>query len=202
VARTSPGSTSGAGTGSTSGTRTGSTSGTGNGSASAVGATGNTSGTIGNATVLTNADGSKTTTTLNTDGSRSIVTQNLDGSTTTQTIPLRLFNPALINGTEAGVSVEGERLLDERDRALQIDRNSLSFDVPAQQGTALAEVQRSSVSLDRVIKSAEKDRKKIGRNGQLLNTIAPRTNVDRSNEMPDDGPTPALSGLSNSLVRR
>jgi hypothetical protein len=58
------------------------------------------------------------------------------------------------------------------------------------------------VSLDRVIKSAEKDRKKIGKNGQLLNSIAPRTNVDRSAEMPDDGPTPALSGLSNGLVRR
>ncbi len=59
-----------------------------------------------------------------------------------------------------------------------------------------ADYARSSVSLDRVIKSAERDRRKAGRNGQLLYSIAPRTSVDRSNEMPDDGPTPALRGLA------
>jgi hypothetical protein len=62
-------------------------------------------------------------------------------------------------------------------------------------GAATNDTVRSSANLDRVIKQAERDRRKIGRNGQLLYSIAPRTNVDRSNEMPDDGPTPALKGL-------
>jgi len=188
---------------------TGSTSATGNGSTSGTGATGTTSTasttsttTLGNPTVLTNSDGSKTSTTLNSDGTRTIVTTKGDGTTTTTVLPENLINPSIVNGTIGGVTVDGERLLDERDRELQIDRNAVSMDLRAQPGTALADVQRSSVSLDRVIKSAEKDRKKIGRNGQLLNSITPRTNVDRSAEMPDDGPTPALSGLSNGLLRR
>jgi hypothetical protein len=62
-------------------------------------------------------------------------------------------------------------------------------------GASTNDTVRSSASLDRVIKQSERDRRKIGRNGQLLYSIAPRTNVDRSNEMPDDGPTPALKGL-------
>ena len=160
--------------------------------------------TLGNPTVLTNADGSKTSTTLNADGGRTIMTMNLDGSSTVQNLPANLVNPAVINGTIGTVTVDGERLLDERDQALQINRSvvaAAAVETPTL-GAASIDVQRSAVSLDRVIKSAEKDRKKIGRNGQLLNTIAPRTNADRSNEMRDDGPTPALSGLANSLSRR
>ena len=160
--------------------------------------------TLGNPTVLANSDGSTTSTTLNNDGTRTMVTTNVDGTTSTTTLPANLFNPAVINGAVGGVTLDGERLLDERDRALAIDRSAVSVDL-ASLGTvttATADVQRSSVSLDRVIRQAERDRKKIGRNGQLLNTIAPRTNVDRSSEMPDDGPTPALSGLANSLSRR
>jgi hypothetical protein len=157
--------------------------------------------TVGNPTVVTNSDGSTTSTTLNANGTRTIVTTAVDGTTTSTTLPGNLFNPGLVNGAVGGVTLDGERLLDERDRALAIDRSAVSVDLVSL-GTATADVQRSSVSLDRVIKSAERDRKKIGRNGQLLNTIAPRTNVDRSSEMPDDGPTPALSGLANSLSRR
>jgi hypothetical protein len=181
---------------------------------------------VNGGTTTTNANGSTITTNRNADGTFTSVTRNSDGSvastittngapsfdangvlvtdTTTGTsvapIEPTPVNP-VVNGAIGGVTVDGERLLDERDRVLQIDRGTVSAGVQAQPGTALADVQRSSVSLDRVIKAAEQDRKKIGRNGQLLNSIAPRTNVDRSNEMPDDGPTPALSGLSNSLRR-
>jgi hypothetical protein len=63
-------------------------------------------------------------------------------------------------------------------------------------GVAANDTARTSASLDRVIKQAERDRKKAGRNGQLLYSIAPRSSVDRSAEMPDDGPTPALKGLT------
>ena len=177
-----------------------STRGSGNGASSGTGATATTA-SPGNPTVLTNSDGSTTSTMLNADGTRTIVTTAVDGTTTTTTLPVNLFNSGLVNGAAGGVTLDGERLLDERDRSLAIDRSAVSVDLVSL-GTATADVRRSSVSLDRVIKSAERDRKKIGRNGQLLNTIAPRTNVDRSSEMPDDGPTPALSGLSNSLSRR
>ena len=152
-----------------------------------------------NSITLTNADGSATTTTLNADGTRTIVTMNRDGTTTTTRLPENLFNPALINGAIGGVSVDGERLVAEAAPASQAD----SLAVEIQERLLLnADVQRSSASLNRVIRQAENDRRKIGRNGQLLHSIAPRTNVDRSGEMPDDAPTPALSGLSNSLIRR
>jgi hypothetical protein len=41
----------------------------------------------------------------------------------------------------------------------------------------------------------------VGRNGQLLYSVAPRTNVDRSWQMPDDGPSPALTGSNSTLTR-
>ncbi len=43
---------------------------------------------------------------------------------------------------------------------------------------------------------------KIGRNGQLLQSIAPRTNVNRTNQMPDDGPSPTLTGTDSALTRQ
>lgn len=156
-----------------------------------------TSTSIGNPTVLTNSDGSISTTTLNADGTRTIVTVKPDGTKTTTTLPERLT--AVINGTSAGVTVDGERLVAEAATASQ--PGLLAVEIQ-ERAFISADVQRGSASLDRVIKEAEKDRRKIGRHGQLLNSIAPRTNVDRSDEMPDDGPTPALSGLSNSLIRR
>jgi hypothetical protein len=190
-----------AATGSTAASVNRTPSGSTNISTATSGAVAANAASLGNPTVLTNADGSKSSTTLNADGSRTIVTMNLDGSSTVQNLPANLVNPAVINGTIGTVTVDGERLLDERDQALQINRSAAAVEVQTL-GAASLDVQRSAVSLDRVIKTAEKDRKKIGRNGQLLNTIAPRTNADRSNEMPDDGPTPALSGLANSLSRR
>ena len=56
-------------------------------------------------------------------------------------------------------------------------------------------------NVDRAIAQVQRDRKRVGRNGQLLYSIAPRTNVDRSNEAPNDGPSPALSGYNSALAR-
>jgi len=68
--------------------------------------------------------------------------------------------------------------------------------------TVVAQAQVNDASFNRAVNQASRDRKRIGRNGQLLNTIAPRTNgVDRSREMPDDGPSPSLSGFNSTLVR-
>ena len=59
----------------------------------------------------------------------------------------------------------------------------------------------NEASVNRAIRQVSRDRARIGRNGQLLYSIAPRTNVDRRNEMPDDGPSPSLSGYNSALVR-
>ena len=60
----------------------------------------------------------------------------------------------------------------------------------------------NGASVNRAINQVSRDRKRVGRNGQLLYSIAPRTSgVDRSNEMPDDGPSPALTGSNSTLTR-
>jgi hypothetical protein len=59
----------------------------------------------------------------------------------------------------------------------------------------------NDAAVNRALRQVSRDRARIGRNGQLLYSIAPRTNVDRSNEMPDDGPSPALSGYNSALAR-
>ena len=71
----------------------------------------------------------------------------------------------------------------------------------AAQGIAVSETQVNGVNVDRAINQVSRDRKRIGRNGQLLYSIAPRTNVDRSAQMPDDGPSPALTGSNSTLAR-
>ncbi len=59
----------------------------------------------------------------------------------------------------------------------------------------------NDATVNRAIRQVTRDRARIGRNGQLLYSIAPRTNVDRRNEMPDDGPSASLSGYNSALVR-
>ncbi len=63
------------------------------------------------------------------------------------------------------------------------------------------EAARNDANVNRAIAQVQRDRKRIGRNGQLLYSIAPRTNVDRSAEMPDDGPPPSLTGSYSTLTR-
>jgi hypothetical protein len=58
----------------------------------------------------------------------------------------------------------------------------------------------NDAAVNRAVRQVSRDRARIGRNGQLLYSIAPRTNVDRSNEMPDDGPSPSLSGYYSTLA--
>jgi len=59
----------------------------------------------------------------------------------------------------------------------------------------------NDAAVNRALRQVTRDRARIGRNGQLLYSIAPRTNVDRSSQMPDDGPSPSLSGYYSSLTR-
>lgn len=182
----------------------GSTSGTGTGSTSGLGATGTTTGvplTPGTSTTRTvNADG---TTTVTTSSSQGWMMETFDrngmliAKTDSRSSP---FAAPVINGTPAGVTADGERLREEERAAAGMAAPLVELQERAMLNADLA---RSSVSLNRVIRDAEKDRRKIGRNGQLLHTIAPRTDgVDRSHEMPDDGPTPALSGLASGFARR
>ena len=119
-----------------------------------------------------------------------------------------VVHPAIINGTMGGVVSDGERVFDTSGNVVY-DPNNQNANASIQllnngsAGAAIAtDGARNSQSLDKAIKQAERDRKKIGRNGQLLQSIAPRTSVDRSEQMPDDGPSPALSGSASALNRR
>ena len=74
-------------------------------------------------------------------------------------------------------------------------------DVVANAQVTQFEAARADANVNRAIAQVQRDRKRVGRNGQLLYSIAPRTNVDRSAEMPDDGPPPSLTGSNSTLTR-
>jgi hypothetical protein len=68
-------------------------------------------------------------------------------------------------------------------------------------GVVVSEAPANGANVDRAINQVSRDRKRVGRNGQLLYSIAPRTNVDRSKEMPDDPLPPSLTGYYSTLTR-
>jgi hypothetical protein len=108
-----------------------------------------------------------------------------------------------INGTAGAATNDGERPMDNSSSQGNNGNANVELQNNGNAGSAIAVDQaRNSQNLDRAIRLVEKDRKRVGKNGQLLNTIAPRTNADRSHEMPDDGPSPALTGTSSALTRR
>jgi len=56
------------------------------------------------------------------------------------------------------------------------------------------DAQAAAPELDAAMRSSEtRTRAKVARKGQLLHSIAPRTNNDRSDEMPDDPVSPAIT---------
>jgi hypothetical protein len=116
-----------------------------------------------------------------------------------------VVTPAIVNGNLGSITSDGERVFDANGNQIDLNSNQVQLVNNGSAGSAITyETVRSgnTAGLDRAIKQTERDRKKIGRNGQLLQTIAPRTNVDRSDQMPDDGPTPALTGSSSTLLKR
>jgi hypothetical protein len=56
--------------------------------------------------------------------------------------------------------------------------------------------------LDRAATREARRSARVPRNAQRLHTIAPRTEVDRSHEMPDDPPSPALRTPDRPLITR
>jgi hypothetical protein len=139
--------------------------------------------TSGGASTTTAPGSSSTVPATGTTGGVVVGGTDVTGITGTTAPVTNLGNPLVFNGA-VGSDLIAENM--DQGNGVAIANNT----------PTAADYARSSVSLDRVIKSAERDRRKAGRNGQLLYSIAPRTNVDRSNEMPDDGPTPALKGLA------
>jgi hypothetical protein len=71
----------------------------------------------------------------------------------------------------------------------------------AQNGIAVTERTGDPRSFDRAVDMVKRDRLRAGRNGQLVYSVAPRTNVDRTWQMPDDGPGPSLTGSNSTLTR-
>lgn len=78
---------------------------------------------------------------------------------------------------------------------------TLGSDVIANAQVTQFEKARADANVNRAIAQVQRDRKRVGRNGQVLYSIAPRTNVDRSAQMPDDGPPPSLTGSFSTLTR-
>ena len=96
------------------------------------------------------------------------------------------------NGERVGgqVVAEGTSGLSPNASASGLSPNALAeTDVIAtQSGSSVIVPELSAVERKELRK-----RHNVGKNQQLLNTIAPRTSVDRTGQMPDDPPTPALT---------
>ena len=141
----------------------------GNGSSGASGTT-----TASN----TSTTGTNTTSTLATNGA--IVTTR--GVITTGIIT----DNALVAG---GMNVNGELIGNPATAATEL-AGTTNFGIAesevAQVGVA------TSAATDPAVRRELRKRQNLKRNGQLLYSIAPRTNVDRTWQTPDDGPTPAL----------
>jgi hypothetical protein len=116
---------------------------------------------------------------------------------------------AFFNGSVAAVTNPGEPIFDANGNVVDMNggyapgytanagnNNANTYEPPVYNGStnAVTDVRVADATMNQVIGSAKRDRNRVGRNGQLLYSIAPRTNVDRSREVPDDGPTPALTG--------
>jgi hypothetical protein len=101
-------------------------------------------------------------------------------------------NPILSN--DAALNANGERMGNAE--ASTTSSGNVQADV-ASGGTIGAVV---SPELDRATRrEAQRQRATVQRKGQMLNSITPRTSVDRTDQMADDPPSPALTP---SLVPR
>ena len=86
-----------------------------------------------------------------------------------------------------GISANGERV-----------PGATTTAVPA----APASTAAPAVDLDRAVRrESRRTQRKVARNEQRLQTIAPRTKVDRSAEMPDDPVSPAISPPDRGTTR-
>jgi hypothetical protein len=127
-----------------------------------------------------------------------VTTTGTTGTTTGTTL-----NPPLISGYAFGNPSDVTSLPYAANTApVTLASNAtLGSDVIANAQVTQFEAARNGANVNRAIAQVQRDRKRIGRNGQLLYSIAPRTNVDRSAEMPDDGPPPSLTGSYSTLTR-
>jgi hypothetical protein len=96
------------------------------------------------------------------------------------------------NGLAAGgVSVNGERLANPAGIAASDLTAGADFGIAASSVPQVG-IATSVAAADPAVRKELRKRQALKRNDQLLYSIAPRTNVDRSWQMPNDPPTPAL----------
>src|SRR5439155_16685330 len=95
-----------------------------------------------------------------------------------------------------GISAFGERVSAETSAVVTPVVPAAGVAAPVI-GTEFAEI-----DLDRAVrKESRRAQRKVARNEQRLQTIAPRTNVDRTAEMPDDPVSPAISPPDRGIIR-
>lgn len=157
----------------------------------------NTDSSAANVPIGANGSGFLGASSVNSTGTTDLGTPGINAAASVNGI----VSPAIINGTQSMVTADGERIDNGASAGFanaQVDQGQFNGSA----GSAVTvETVRNSQSFDRAVNVVKRDRQRVGRNGQLLQSIAPRTNVDRSREMPDDGPSPALTGLNSALTR-
>jgi hypothetical protein len=107
-------------------------------------------------------------------------------------------NPAPFDagtGTVVGAPVVGttvpaeDYVLGPNGERIPVERNAAA---PVAAEPVVANSAASRALDARLEKSARETRERVARKGQVLNSVAPRTDVDRTDQMPDDA-TPLLS---------
>jgi len=89
-----------------------------------------------------------------------------------------------------GVPAAEDYVVGPNGERIPVDRTNETAAVAAEPVVANSAASRA---LDaKLAKDARDTRERVARKGQVLNSVAPRTNVDRTDQMPDDS-TPLLS---------
>jgi hypothetical protein len=110
-----------------------------------------------------------------------------------------IVNDGVVMPGATGINADGERTGGASGNATASGNPTANGGVAgANGGPAPAAAGRlgSSVTpeLDRATRrEAQRTRNTAARKGQMLHSITPRTNVDRSDQMPDDPPSPAIA---------
>jgi len=157
-----------------------------------VGASGSTSGTSGAVTATDTSTLTPSNLTSGTANNLPTGTDNAGGATAATPAPFDSGTGTLLGAPVVGTALPAEDyVIGPNGERIPVNRGSATTPAPT-----AAETQQNlaaSRALDaRLAKDARETRERVARKGQVLNSITPRTDVDRTDQMPDDS-TPLLS---------
>ena len=166
-----------------------SSSGSGGNTAGSAGSTGATPGSTAAGTAVDTSTLAPSNLNSGTANSLPTGTDNSATSTATTPAPFDSGTGTLLGAPVVGATAD-DYVIGPNGERIPVNRSGTAA------APAAAETQQSlaaSRALDaRLDKSARETKERVARKGQVLNSIAPRTDVDRTDQMPDDS-TPLLS---------